>query len=196
LKKPKKNQATLGLVWHSWCSPGRFRGLHGTSRPRSSGKVVEKTVEKTVTVVDTVYVEQVQELQKSFNATQFEQGKTALSDDAKEVLFKLVEVMKQTPDMKLKVEGHTSSEGTDDVNQLLSEARAKAVVEFLISRGIEPERLSYEGLGSSRPINAENPEAPENRRTEFIVTDEFVEAEPEAAAEETAPEAAESEQKQ
>jgi len=146
-------------------------------------EVVEKTVEKTVTVVDTVYVQQIQELEKSFNATKFEQGKTDLSDDAKEVLFKLVDVMKKSPEMKLKVEGHTSSEGTAAVNQILSEARAKSVVDFLISRGIDADRLSYEGFGSSRPLNAENPEAAENRRTEFIVTEETSEPESEPESE-------------
>jgi len=164
---PSKKKNTL-LWWLIGLLAAALLGIVAYTMFRSPRVEV---VEKTVTVVDTVYVQQVEELEKSFNTAKFEQGQTGLSDDAKEVLFKLVDVMKKSPEMKLKVEGHTSSEGTATVNQELSEARAKAVVDFLISRGIEPERLAYEGLGASRPLNTGNPEAPENRRTEFIVTE-------------------------
>ena len=53
------------------------------------------------------------------------------------------------------------------LNQKLSEARAQAAVDFLISRGIAADRLQSEGKGSSEPIDENNPEV--NRRTEFII---------------------------
>lgn len=75
--------------------------------------------------------------------------------------------MQKHPELKLQLIGHTSSEGDPDFNQRLSEARAQAAVDFLVSRGIGAERLEAIGKGSSEIIDHQNPEA--NRRTEFIV---------------------------
>lgn len=131
----------------------------------SEVQIVEK--EKIVTIIDTVYVQQLEDIEKNFNAAQFEKGKADLSDDAKFVLHDLVKLMEKNADIKVKIVGHTSIEGDPIVNQKLSEARAKSAVDFIISRGIAQERLQYEGKGSSEPIDTANLEA--NRRTEFIV---------------------------
>lgn len=128
-------------------------------------EVVE--VEKIVEVEKVVYVDRVEELEKNFNAAQFEQGKADLSDDAKFVLHDLAKVMEKYPEMKLRIVGHTSAEGDPDFNLKLSEARAQAAVDFLVGRGISADRLTAEGKGSSQPVDADHPEA--NRRTEFIV---------------------------
>lgn len=129
-----------------------------------------EVVEKVVEVEKVVYVDRVEELEKNFNAAQFEQGKADLSDDAKFVLHDLAKVMEKYPEMKLRIVGHTSAEGDPDFNQRLSEARAQAAVDFLIGRGISADRLKAEGKGSSEPVDVNNPEA--NRRTEFIVIEE------------------------
>lgn len=127
-------------------------------------------VEKEVVVRDTVYVQQVEEIEANFNAAQFEKGKAELNDDAKLALHDLAKLMKQNPDMRLIIEGHTSSEGDADTNQRLSEQRAKAAVEFLVGKeGIDASRLTAVGKGSSEPKNAANPESEENRRTEFTI---------------------------
>ena len=128
-------------------------------------QIVEK--EKIVTVVDTVYVQQLEDIEKNFNAAQFAQGKADLSDDAKFVLHDLVKLMEKNTDIKVKIVGHTSAEGDPVTNQKLSEARAKAAVDFIISRGIAQDRLQFEGKGSSEPIDSVNLDA--NRRTEFTV---------------------------
>ena len=128
-------------------------------------KVVEK--EKIVTVVDTVYVQQLEDIEKKFNAAQFEKGKSELSEEAKFVLHDLVKLMEKNTDIKVKIVGHTSSEGDATANQKLSEDRAKAAVDFIISRGIAQERLQFEGKGSAEPIDPNNLDA--NRRTEFTV---------------------------
>lgn len=132
-------------------------------------KVVEKVVTETVVVHDTVtvYLEQIEEIEKNFNAAKFEAGKADLNDDAKFVLHDLVKILNKQPQLRLKIEGHTSDEGDATFNQKLSENRAKAVVDFLISKGIAADRLEYEGKGSSEPLDPNNRE--ENRRTEIIV---------------------------
>lgn len=130
---------------------------------------VEKVVEKEVVVRDTVYMQQIEQIEANFNAARFEQGKADLNDDAKLALHDLAKVMKQNPDLKLRISGHTSSEGNETLNQTLSEQRARAAVVFLVDReGIDSTRLQSAGYGSSRPVS-DNPE--DNRRTEFEIID-------------------------
>ena len=131
-----------------------------------------QVIEKVVTVVDTVYVQQLEQIEKNFNAAEFVQGKSDLSEDAKFVLHDLAKMMQKHPQIKLQLVGHTSAEGDAALNQKLSEARAQAAVEFLISHGgIDASRLQAVCKGSSELKNAEDPYAPENRRTEFIVVE-------------------------
>lgn len=131
-------------------------------------QVVE--VEKIVTVVDTVYMQQIEEIEKDFNAAEFVQGKADLSESAKFVLHDLAKIMKKNPQIKLRLEGHTSAEGDAAFNQKLSENRAKSAVAFLVEyEGIDVARLEAVGFGSTKLKNTEDPTASENRRTEFIV---------------------------
>jgi len=135
--------------------------------------VVEKVVEKVV-VHDTVtvYLKEIEEIEKNFNAAQFEQGKSILSRDAEFVLHDLAKLMTRHPEIKLSIEGHTSAEGSDSFNQKLSEDRAQAAVKFLVEQeGIDSSRLKAVGFGSSKLKNTDNPMAPENRRTEFIIVE-------------------------
>jgi len=139
---------------------------------RKKGDEVIKEVEKVVVVHDTLYIQQIEEIEKNFNAAEFIAGKADLSESAKFVLHDLAKVLKNNPNLKLKLEGHTSAEGDADFNQKLSVARAKAAVDFLINNeGVDAGRLEYIGYGSSKLKNPDNPNAPENRRTEFIVVE-------------------------
>ena len=133
-------------------------------------KPVEKVVEKIVEVHDTLYVQQLAEIEKNFNAAEFVVGKADLSDEAKFVLHDLGKLMQQNPDLRLRIEGHTSAEGDAATNQTLSEARAQAAVDFLVEHeSVDAARLEAQGFGSTKLKNTENPMAPENRRTEFEV---------------------------
>ena len=123
----------------------------------------------TVTVVktDTVYVKEVEEIEKNFNAAQFKVDDATLNDSAKFALHDLANLMKKHTEIKVDIVGHTSSEGDAQHNQQLSEERAKSAYDFLVSQGVEASRLKYEGKGSSEPVDPNKPEL--NRRTEFIV---------------------------
>lgn len=114
-------------------------------------------------------VAEVEQVETEFNAVQFEKAKYNLSPDATAVLDKLGEVMISHEKFTLRIEGHTSKEGDLDFNQKLSENRAKATYEYLLSKGVPSDRVSYEGMGSTCPID-ETQLAP-NRRTEFIISD-------------------------
>ncbi|MEL6343676.1 MAG: OmpA family protein, partial [Myxococcota bacterium] len=95
----------------------------------------------------------------------FEEASIPLLDD-------LATVLQEYPEIRrLRIEGHTDSRGDASANLDLSEKRAQAVMEYLISRGIEPTRLRTEGLGESRPLDtrASLLAYERNRRIELIV---------------------------
>ena len=94
-------------------------------------KIVE--VEKVVVVRDTLFIQQIAEIEKNFNAAEFAQGKADLTESAKFVLHDLAKVINANEGLKLEIQGHTSAEGDADFNQKLSEARAKAAVDFLVN---------------------------------------------------------------
>jgi outer membrane protein OmpA-like peptidoglycan-associated protein len=78
------------------------------------------------------------------------------------------ELMRQSPELSLHIEGHTDASGSDEYNLTLSQRRAMAVAEYLVSRqGIEPERLSVAGKGKSEPL-MEDQYDPRNRRVQFV----------------------------
>lgn len=138
---------------------------------RSLNRDPEVKVVKEV-VHDTVFVQQIEEIEKNFNAAEFTQGKADLPEGAKFVLHDLAKVMEKNPQIRLRLEGHTSAEGDAKFNQKLSEDRAQAAVDFLIQHeGIDESRLEAVGLGSSKLKNTDDPKAQENRRTEFIVVE-------------------------
>ena len=72
---------------------------------------------------------------------------------------------------KIRIEGHTDNEGTQEYNQDLSEKRAQAVMEYLIEKGVPAERLSFKGYGFSRPKASNDSEVGKaiNRRVEFTI---------------------------
>ena len=78
-------------------------------------------------------------------------------------LDKLVETLFDNPNVTIELMSHTDSRDTEEYNQDLSQKRAQVVVQYLIDKGIEPERLSAKGYGESTPkvvdaaIAAQNP---------------------------------------
>ena len=140
-------------------------------KPKESEPVVvEKIVEKEVVVRDTVYVQQIEAIETSLNAAQFEKGKSDLNDDAKLALHDLAKILTANPELRLRIAGHTSAEGDAAANQKLSEDRAKAAVDFLVNKeGIDASRLEAVGLGSTQLKDSAAPTSDVNRRTEFEI---------------------------
>lgn len=89
-------------------------------------------------------------------------------------LDKLVELMKKYPNMIIKVEGHTDTQGNAEYNMELSKKRTQATVQYVISQGIDESRISGEGFGESRPVvdcgsDCTEEDHAKNRRSEFII---------------------------
>ena len=101
----------------------------------------------------------------------FAVNSAALEEASKAELGQLVELMQRNPALRLEVSGHTDSDGGEELNQKLSEARAQAVREHLIAQGISADRLVAVGHGASEPVAPNDTEENKarNRRTEITV---------------------------
>lgn len=82
----------------------------------------------------------------------FDFDKANIKPEAEPVLDAAAEVLKENPDVSVRVGGHTDSVGTDAYNQGLSERRAKAVRDYLASHGVDASRLTAVGFGESQPV--------------------------------------------
>ena len=103
----------------------------------------------------------------------FDFDKASIRPDATPVLDEAVRTLRDQPDIDVRVEGYTDAIGSDAYNQRLSERRAKAVMNYLVSRGIAPSRLQAVGYGESNPV-ASNETAEgraQNRRAELVVVE-------------------------
>jgi len=101
----------------------------------------------------------------------FEFGKSTLKPESFIQLDNVVLLMKSTPNLKIEISGHTDNVGSAKANQKLSEDRAKAVVDYIVSRGIDISRLVYKGYGFTQPVapNTTAEGRAQNRRVEFKI---------------------------
>ncbi len=83
----------------------------------------------------------------------YELDKSDIRPDVAATLDKLIGLLKEFPDLEIRIESHTDSRGSDDYNMLLSKKRAKAAYDYVVSKGIDPNRLLYHGYGETRLLN-------------------------------------------
>lgn len=86
-----------------------------------------------------------------FGDTYFAFNESTLNTEATNQLDVNIQSLKENPQMHVRMAGYTSAEGTDADNQLLSEQRAAAVRDYLVTQGIAPDRISVIGYGRTRP---------------------------------------------
>ena len=82
----------------------------------------------------------------------FETGKSILTAASILELDRLLNIMKENAQMKIEISGHTDKTGSEPLNFKLSEARAKAVVDYLVQKGIDRSRMEFRGYGSLQPV--------------------------------------------
>ena len=109
----------------------------------------------------------------TFHDINFEVNKAVLTPASHAILDEIVAGLKDRPALNVTVEGHTDITGTHAYNMDLSNRRAKAVVDYLVGKGISPERLNAIGYGPDRPIADNNTKAgrAKNRRVQFTKMD-------------------------
>ena len=101
----------------------------------------------------------------------FDSDKSILKAESVTELNKLLAILNKNASLKIELGGHTDSDGNDDHNMQLSRNRAKAVVDWLIEKGIDKTKLSYKGYGENKPrVENDTPQNKAlNRRTEVII---------------------------
>lgn len=110
-------------------------------------------------------------LEFAMRAVRFETGKATLKEESFEILDQIVDIMKEYIGHRLTISGHTDNVGDDDFNMVLSEDRARACMQYLISKGVSPTRLAYKGYGETVPIGDNKTVFGRglNRRVEFLL---------------------------
>ncbi|MBM4227923.1 MAG: OmpA family protein [Gammaproteobacteria bacterium] len=88
-------------------------------------------------------------------------------------LDEAVRIMNEHPGIRINVEGHTDSMGSDAYNQKLSDQRSASVVSYLLSKGVAADRMRARGFGESRPVasNDTGEGRAQNRRVDLIVAE-------------------------
>ena len=100
----------------------------------------------------------------------FETGKATLKPESMAEIQKVADYMKKNPAARFEVQGHTDNQGSDKINDPLSQQRAEAVVKALEGMGVDGFNLRAVGKGSHEPIadNGSDEGRAKNRRVEFI----------------------------
>lgn len=108
-------------------------------------------------------------LEVAMQAVQFQTGSAILKAESNAVLNQIADIMSRYPDFNMSISGHTDNTGSSSANQILSEKRAKACYDYLIKKGVNPDRMNHAGFGESRPISTNDNEKGRslNRRVEF-----------------------------
>ena len=125
------------------------------------------------TVANAGCPEVTEEVQKQLNdyarTILFDTGKSSIKAESTSVMVDIITILKEYPNARFTVEGHTDSVGSAKLNQSLSESRANSVRDFLIDKGIGSDRLSAIGYGEDKPIATNNTRSgrTQNRRVEI-----------------------------
>lgn len=101
----------------------------------------------------------------------FEFDKSTLLQQSFFELMRLLALLDMYPQMCIEIGGHTDGKGSDSYNKRLSESRARAVVNYLVSKGVDPDRLQFKGYGKSVPVAPNDTDEGRalNRRVEFKI---------------------------
>ena len=109
---------------------------------------------------------------KILDQVKFKTGSAVILKESDAILGAVTGVLKAHDEIKkLRVEGHTDSKGAPAANKALSQARAAAVVKWLVSHGVDAKRLYPKGFGQERPIDSNDTDVgrQNNRRVEFHI---------------------------
>jgi outer membrane protein OmpA-like peptidoglycan-associated protein len=103
----------------------------------------------------------------------FETGKAALKKESFPELDRVIKFMQESPDLKVEIGGHTDNVGKAATNLKLSQNRAKAVANYIVSKGVNSSRIVAKGYGLTKPVasNKTKEGKAENRRVEFKILD-------------------------
>jgi outer membrane protein OmpA-like peptidoglycan-associated protein len=127
--------------------------------------------EETQDVAIKLNKEEAEVLKKAFDNLEFATAKDIIKQESYASLDELAGLLAKKPNWRLKISGHTDNQGKTATNMKLSEKRAKAIANYLISKGISKDRFKVEWFGSKKPIADNKTEAgrQKNRRVEMLI---------------------------
>ncbi len=142
--------------------------LFGTSAKIDNQLHVKSTPSKSASPKTGPIVARIQEAMAG-KTIEFEIASATLTPKGMKVLDSLVPIIQSDKETKLEIGGHTDNYGDPKFNQMVSQARAVAVAQYLISKGVDPQRLSSKGYGDTKPIasNKTRDGRQQNRRVTF-----------------------------
>ncbi len=120
-----------------------------------------------------LYMKHIKEgIKVKINHLFFATNKSIILPQSEEALNDLAVFLRENPTVTIRIIGHTDAVGSDEANMKLSVARAKAVRTSLVERGIDVERMEFEGRGKNEPVASNDTEEgrAQNRRVEFVIT--------------------------
>lgn len=102
----------------------------------------------------------------------FDYDESAIRDDARQILSQKVAILRASPQVQLRIEGHTDERGSTEYNMALGNRRAQSVLDYFAQQGLAGTRFMITSLGEELPIaSGENETAwSQNRRAEFVIT--------------------------
>lgn len=133
---------------------------------------VEVASEDVTPVIKNVFLTQIEVgLTVRLKNIYFDFDKTTLKSESFVELDRVVDFLNRNSSVSIEIAGHTDNKGSDTYNQNLSQGRSQSVVDYLISKGIDPSRLEARGYGESKPVETNETEEGRaiNRRVEFTV---------------------------
>jgi len=134
--------------------------------------VQEKAVEEVA--LEEPEMERVDDKTFRLNNVYFAIGQAGILEESHKELQKVVEMMKENPSIKIRIDGHTDNQGDSHLNKILSLDRAKNVRDYLLRQGVSAERVSLKGWGDTQPLesNVSEGERQRNRRVEIVIMEE------------------------
>jgi outer membrane protein OmpA-like peptidoglycan-associated protein len=141
--------------------------------PSTLKELVTNITFDTIVVLDKIEINKIFVLENIY----YDFNKYDINPAAARELDKLAQILIDNPEIKIELSSHTDSVDTEEYNMWLSQKRAESAVNYLIRKGISPDRMIAKGYGESRPIarntnpdGTDNPEGrAKNRRTEFKI---------------------------
>lgn len=144
-------------------------GFEGNAFPVGKSKGPKTNVKAPLNPIEVI----ITETEVILNPIFFEFDKSNITQQGAFELDKLVQVMVNNPNMVILAKSHTDRRGGDKYNMILSERRAQATVQYIISKGIDASRISGKGMGETEPKVAcdkcTQEEHAQNRRSEFLI---------------------------
>ncbi|GAA5220489.1 OmpA family protein [Membranihabitans marinus] len=165
-------------AWLSEQTPYYFSSIRGKDADPFKGQLFDFEIEQRKkdfenSMYETMYKELEGDEARMFKLENvlFNTGSASLQDISKYELANLADFMKANKDLKIEIQGHTDNTGEVEKNQVLSQARADVVLNYLLSHGIGEDRVSAVGFGSSQPIDTNDTDSgrSNNRRVELRI---------------------------